>query len=358
MNLKKILLTLNILILVFSISVLISFAQAEYTIKVGHVDPEGDWTMGKSTAYAHMFKAHVESVSEGKIKVEVYPAMQLGGEAEMLSQVSVGSLQIYLGSDGPLAGFYPLSQVASVPFIFKNNVIAHQVLTGPFGQELSEACAKESGLRIIGVGEIGFRNFVSNKPITSLQDLKGQKIRTMENPAQMKIVNSMGAVATPISYAELYTSLQQGVIDGMEGSPYMIETHKFYEVTKYMVIDGHLYSPVYVVINDAFYQGLPKEYRDIINEANYLASRMLFAHTAYQNATFVPMLAEKGLEVVYPSQELLNELKNISQPAVVEWLIGELDNEGMVWLKKLENAIQKAETDFYGESTFKIIGLE
>ena len=167
---------------------------------------------------------------------------------------------------GPYLIFYKKIQVLAVPYIFKDHTIAYHVLDGPFGKALADDCAKESGLRILAYGENGgFRNFTNNtRPIHSPADLKGIKFRTMEHPGHMAIVNSLGGVATPIAWTELYTSLQTGVIDGQENPIPVINFGKLYEVQDYLTLDGHVYSLDLMFISEKWKNALPKDYQDVL----------------------------------------------------------------------------------------------
>ena len=160
---------------------------------------------------------HLETATGGKATIEIFPNMQLGGEVEMIKQVLTGSLDITSPSNAPLTNFVPELKIFDMPFLFRSEEHMINVLRGPVLGEINNIVAKR-GIRLLGVYNVGVRHIMTKEPLESFADLQGRKIRTMQSKYHMAAFNAFGANATPISYAELYSSLQTGVVDGAEAA--------------------------------------------------------------------------------------------------------------------------------------------
>jgi len=238
-------------------------AKETYTIKLAYVVPE---TQSTHIAARDVFKKYVEEKSNGRIKVELYPNGQLGGDRQAIEAVQLGTIQMTIPAAAVLSGFEPKFQVFDLPYLFKSKEVAYKALDGELGQRLNELLLK-TGLRNLAYGENGFRHITNNRgPIETPNDLKGLKIRTMENPVHMATFKALGANPTPMSFGELYTALQQGTVDAQENPIPLVYTAKFYEVQDYYTLDGHVYAATVVLINDDFYKSLPEELQKIVKE--------------------------------------------------------------------------------------------
>jgi tripartite ATP-independent transporter DctP family solute receptor len=210
------------------------------------------------------FKGLVEGGSGGNVVVKVFPASQLGNERELIEGTKIGTIQMCFVS-GAIAGFYKEAQVLDIPYLFASGPVAWKVMDGPFGKDMAADILKQTGMRVLAYGETGFRNFTNSKlPIKSPADMKGLKIRVMETPVYVNMVKALGAAPTPIAWSEVYTALQQKVVDGQENPVATIVQAKLYEVQKYMILDGHSYGCDFFLINEKFYQSLPKESQELI----------------------------------------------------------------------------------------------
>ena len=190
-----------------------SAIAAEFKIKIAHSSPATEDRLEKSL---QIFKKNVESRTDGDISITTYPASQLGGEREQLEAVQFGSIEMAVLA-GPIPNIYPDAMVFDLPYLFKNRDVAYKVMDGEFGQKILDGLLDQTGIRGLAWGENGFRHFTNNvRRVEKPEDLEGLKIRTMENPAHIAMVNSFGATATPMAFSELYSSLQQGVVDGQE----------------------------------------------------------------------------------------------------------------------------------------------
>ncbi len=241
-----------------------AFAAPEYTIKVGYIGSDSHPTM---KAMKEVFVKQVEEGSKGKIKVELYPNGQLGGDRELSEGVQMGTIQMAIPSSSPLAGFDKRIQALDLPYLFTTRKAAFEAVDGILGEKLNGYLAAK-GILILGYQENGFRHVTnSKKPIKSPADLKGLKIRTMENPMHIAFFKALGANPTPMSWGELYTALQQGTVDAQENPYAMIDDGKFYEVQKYVSETGHVFSYEILIANKKFMDKLPADLNKLVVKA-------------------------------------------------------------------------------------------
>jgi tripartite ATP-independent transporter DctP family solute receptor len=186
--------------------------------------------------------------SGGRLKLEIYPSQQLGTERECLELLQIGSLDMTKVSVGVLENFAPKMKVLGLPFLFRDRQHSFNVLDGPIGQELLKE-GENYWLKGLGYYDAGSRSFYTmEKPIEKPSDLEGQKIRVMESVTAVNMVKALGGSPTPISWGELYTSLQQGVVDGAENNPPSFYLSRHYEVCKYYSLDEHTVLPDVLLI--------------------------------------------------------------------------------------------------------------
>lgn len=209
----------------------------------------------------------VESKTNGSIKVEVYPNGQLGGDREVFESLQFGSIQGTTMSTGPIAQFVPKFNVFDLPFLFPNSEVAYEVLDGKIGSDL---LAELESQNVIGLNywENGFRHLTNGvKEVKTPEDVKGLKIRTLENDLHMDIWSELGANPTPMAFTELFAGLQQGVVDGQENPVGNVTANKFYEVQKYLSKTGHVYNASPFLISKDFWNTLSDEEKKAVQEA-------------------------------------------------------------------------------------------
>ena len=240
---------------------------AEIVLKAGHSQNAGE-PMDRAL---HMMREHVEAATGGKVTIEIFPNMQLGGEVEMIKQVLTGSLDITSPSNAPLTNFVPALKIFDMPFLFRDEAHMIKVLRGPVLQDIAEIVAT-SGIRLLGVFNVGVRHIMSNKPVRTMDDLKGLKIRTMQSKYHMAAFNAFGANATPISYAELYSSLQTGVVDGAEAANTNYFEKKFYEVAPYWGQVGWTILTAPLIMSEKKFASLPSDVQQALLEGGNIAA--------------------------------------------------------------------------------------
>ena len=205
--------------------------------------------------------------SDSTLKVDIYPSEQLGNEKECIEQLQLGSLAMTKVSSSPLESFIPKLKVLALPYLFRDAEHKWNVFNGPIGKELLSAGEPE-GLKGLCFYDAGARSFyTTSKPILHPDDLKGLKIRTQQSPMAIKMISTLGGSATPISWGELYTSLQQGVVDGAENNQPSLYTSNHYEVCKHYSLDEHTMVPDIVMISTIVWNRLSEAHKKALQEA-------------------------------------------------------------------------------------------
>ncbi|ANW25956.1 C4-dicarboxylate ABC transporter substrate-binding protein [Vibrio coralliilyticus] len=313
-------------------------SAAAVDITIGHVDSQ-DWTISKKGAATQVFKNIVEAESGGKIKVNVYPSGQLGGETELLQSTQEGMLTMTMVS-GAYSKLCKEANVLEIPYLFPSSPVAWEVLDGEFGQALNEHCLKQTGLRNLAYGETGFRHFTNSKrEINTPEDLQGLKIRVMTTPLYVEMLKSLKAEPTPIAFPEVPAALTTGVIDGQENPVSVISANKFYELQKYITLDGHVYSTDFLLMNDDFYTSLSAEDRAIIDRAAKVAGTVGRAIQQVNSAEGLETLAKKGMKITLLTPEQQKQFRDQTQPAVIKWLEGTVDAK---WIDGALQAVEQA----------------
>lgn len=314
--------------------------RADFTIKLGHASTEGSYSSIEG-AFTTVFKGVVETRTGGRIKVEVYPAGQIGGQRELTEATKLGTVEAAFVADAVLSGFCPKSQIFSMPYLFNRHDDSYRLFNSPWGKEFAEECIKTAGIRILQAAGYGFRNLTNNKrPIKSPNDAAGLKIRVMESPVPVAMMKAIGASPTPISVTELYTALQQGVVDGEENPPIVLTTLKFYEVQKYMTLNKHQLGTAMVIMNEKFYQRLPKEFQAVVDEAADLGAKAWLGLAIIANEGDSLKLLNERMEIYTPTAAEMAEFKAKMQPAaqkvIVERLGEEFVNRSLEAVRKLQ----------------------
>ncbi|SFZ92741.1 tripartite ATP-independent transporter solute receptor, DctP family [Flaviramulus basaltis] len=251
-------------------------------------------------------------ISGGKMQLEIYPSQQLGTERECIELLQIGSLDMTKVSVGVMENFAPRMKVFGLPFLFRDKEHAFQVLDGPIGQELLDEGTKYwiKGLAYYDAGSRSF--YTKDKPINSPSDLKGLKIRVMESVTAVNMVNSLGGSATPISWGELYTSLQQGVVDGAENNPPSFYLSRHYEVCKYYTLDEHTVLPDVLIIGTHLWNDLSEQEKKWMQQAvdsSVVYQRKLWAEAEKEALEEVQ---KAGVEIIYPDKTLFsNEVEDV-----------------------------------------------
>lgn len=256
--------------------------------------------------------------SGGKLTLEIYPSQQLGSERECLELLQIGSLDMTKVSSSVLENFAPKMKVLGLPYLFRDREHAYHVFDGKVGRELLLESQKFwlRGLTYFDAGQRSF--YTKTRPVHSPDDLKGLKIRVQESPVAMNLVRTLGAAPTPISWGELYTALQQGIVDGAENNPPSFYTSHHYEVCKYYSLNEHTAVPDVLLIGTLAWNRLTPQEQQWLKEAADEAT--VYQRKLWQEAEQVALgeVQKAGVEIIHPdkslfveqTKELLEEYKN------------------------------------------------
>lgn len=325
-KITKILALVMMLALVLSMTTVSAFAAKDNVVSLAFTDPPtltiGDMTI-YHPSYAAMlaFKGAFEKSTGGAYTVELYANGVLGDAASTMEQILTGTLTGSTPADGALSAFAPDIQVFSIPYLFDNPTIGYDVMDGPFGQELIEKIASETGFRVIASYDNGgYRNFTNSKrEIRTAEDMKGLNIRVMDSPVYLELVKSLGASGTPIAFMELYSALQTGVVDGQENSAVTTLGASLNEVQPYCTLDGHLLGWAFLTIGEDWYQSLDDATKAAVDEAGREATLAARGTCRYAEALAIETLSNAGVQVYAPSAEELATFK-VAQEPVIEYL--------------------------------------
>ena len=247
-------------------------ANAATTVRISHTQIE---THPDHIGFV-AFKKFIEEKCGDKYDVQIYPNSQLGANEKVLELIQKGVLQILSVSTANIESFDPIYGVFSIPYLFTSESKYEKFITDPATLEALSVNSEANKFRALGAFTAGTRNFYSKTPIRSVADLQGKKFRVQAGPTNVKMMEAFGAAATPMSFGEVYSALQQGVIDGAENNELALTDQKHGEVCKYFSYDGHQMCPDLFVISEKFYTGLSPEDQAIFKEAAQVAQKAEF----------------------------------------------------------------------------------
>ncbi len=291
---KKIFVLISIvLLLVGSLSLAGVAADNSRIIKLSHVVNEKD----SFHMSALKFKEIVEEKTAGNIKIEIHPNAELGDERTLLEGMQMGTIEMGVITNGPIANFLPEIAVFEMPFLFGTPEEAYAVLDGPIGQKILKNLEKVK-LHGLAYSERGFRNLTNSvRPVKTASDVNGLKIRLMENPLYVDTFKALGANAVPMAWTECLTALSQKTIDGQENPVVVIYSFKLYESQKYMTLDRHTYAPATIVTSLKVWDSLSPEEQKIFSEAAKEAGDTAREYNNDNEAAQLKVIKENGMEV-------------------------------------------------------------
>ncbi|WP_069998535.1 TRAP transporter substrate-binding protein [Cellulosilyticum sp. I15G10I2] len=271
------------------------------------------------------FEKLVEEKYPDRFDVQVYTDAQLGDDVSATQDVAMGNLELVVTSASPLVGMCPALKVFDLPFIVPNEAAADAIYDGEIGKKLADDLLP-NGLRLLTYYENGFRNITNSKrDVRTPGDLSGLKIRTMENDIHLATFKALGAVPTPMAFSEVFTSLEQGAIDGQENPVSTIYLSKFYEVNPHVTLTGHVYGPHIVLMSEQFYQNLSAEEQAFIMEAAHQSALVNRSENRQMCTDYIQNLKDEGATVVELTAEEKQAFVDAVQPVYKEFVpqIGE-----------------------------------
>jgi len=272
-----------------------------YKFKIAHASSANNDRLPDSII---KISKEIEEESGGRIILEHYPAGQLGGEREILEGIYLGTVDMGVISTGPIQGFFPEIAVTAIPYLLSDREVAWKVYDGPFGQKLAKMMEDKTGIRVFGWAENGLRTFSNTKvAIHTPADMKGLKIRTMENETHMNMVNALGANAVALPVTELYTALQQGTVDGQENGIALTYALGYHEVLKYITLDNHVYDPYGVFMNKDVWASLPADLQELMNKKMKELIDLEREYNGRDMEKYTTAMKEKGIEFIELTDE-------------------------------------------------------
>ena len=289
-------------------------AQAQ-TVKLtlGHGAAPGNPRHEAAVKFAEVVKAK----SGGRIDVQVAPSAQLGDDAAMVTALRTGALDMSANSQGAVANAVPEYAAFGMPFLFATAGQAFKVLDGPLGKELSDKSA-EKGLVVLGYWDNGIRHMTNSKrPITKVEDMKGLKMRTPPDTVLVDIMQSLGAEAQQIKFAELYVALQQGVVDGQENPLVNIHASKLYEVQKHLALTSHMFQMTPFLMGKRSWDRLSEADRKAVTEAAAEATALQRKLSQESDERLLGELKAKGVQVTTVDK---SAFEKATAPVDAKWL--------------------------------------
>lgn len=273
-------------------------SDKKITLKLGHIQSESDlWHLG-----ALKFKEEVERLSNGTMTIEIYPNSTLGGDRDMVEGMQIGTVDFALVA-GVLGNFEPSIQLLELPYLFDNEEQYKSVIYSEIGEEIKDRVLKSASVRILNWWDRGPRHVTSNKPIYTLADIKGLKIRLPEIKAMEVTWRAMGASPVTMPWSEVYTSLEQGVIEAQENPIPFIYGGRIHEVQKYLALTAHKYEYVTLAMSELTWSKLTDEQRDIIVQAAQAATDYENQLVAQKTDEILEIMKSEGLQVTEPNIE-------------------------------------------------------
>jgi len=287
------------ILLLFSIILTSCHTETKKTLILAH-GLDTKHSVHKAMVY---MAEQLEELSEGQMTIRIYPSQQLGTERQCLELLQIGSVDITKVSAAVMEGFAPAYKVLSIPYIFQNREHGYAVQDGPIGQKILES-GKKFWLRGLCFYDSGSRSFYTkDKPILKPDDLDGMKIRVMSSPTSIEMIKLMGGAATPISWGELYTALQGGVVDGAENNPPSFYLSHHFEVCKYYSINEHTSIPDVMLISTHTWDKLNEKEKEWLNIAVNRSKEYQRKMWRESEEESLQAVKEAGVEVYYPDKK-------------------------------------------------------
>lgn len=304
-----------------------------YTLRIGDITAPGDVL---NVSLEELARA-INEKSAGRIKATVYPSGQLGTLRTMTEALQNNTLEMATQSAGGVASFWPVMGVLELPFLYQSHQEVYEVVDGPIGQELNQKFLEKTDVRILSYWENLFRQTTNNvRPINTIADFQGLKLRVPETKTVMETIKALGANPTPMAFSEVYTGLSQGTIDGQENPFSVIYSAKLYEVQKYLSVTKHVYSPVIIMVSDAWYKELPEDLQKLVTDE---------VATAQKNARALAEKTDADLQTELAKLMTVNEvdLTGFAEAVkpVYDGLLADAGQEAADYIKRIQDQLAK-----------------
>lgn len=268
--------------------------------------------------FSETFANEVARLSDGKLKIQVYPNSTLGGDRDLLETCADGDIPFIVQNTAPQVTFMQDLAVFDLPCVFDSLEECRETIDQPQFYSLISDIYTDGGYHLLGMADQGFRVMSTNKPVTSIEDFKGQKIRTMENRYHLTFWKSLNANPTPMNFSEVYIGLQQHTIDAQENPYEVITSNRLYEQQDYIVETNHLPHLISLIVNDEFFQNLTKEEQEIMTEAAQTATQYAREQSDKRIADRIADIEASGTTILTPSPELREQIRTSAKPVYKE----------------------------------------
>lgn len=268
--------------------------DAEYVMRLGHLQTETHpYHKG-----ALKFKELVEEKSNGRMQIDIFPSSQLGSGRDQIEGAQIGSIHFHIGSVAPVTNFAPKFNILNIPYLFESREHAFKVLDGEIGEEIASNLPNR-GLMNLGFMENGWRHMTNNKkPIKNSEDASSMKLRVQESPPYISFVKALGSTPVPVPFGELYTALEQNVVDGQENPLAQIYLNKLHEVQNYLTLTSHNYDAAVFIMSKTTFDTLPSELQDVITESAKEAVEYERKIALEDEQKILEELRKSGIEIV------------------------------------------------------------
>lgn len=268
-----------------------------------------DSTQNKALLQA---KEEIESKSDGRLELQLFPASQMGGQREILEGIKLGTIDMGLGDHGYLATYVPEYGLFDLPYLFRDYDHVTAVLNGPVEEQISNQLVEKHGLRHLGWMAAGFRGILTTEEVNDpLSTLKGLKIRVPESDVLLKTFTLLGAAPTPMPFGEVYTGLETKIVDAVEGVPESLYSAKLHEVTKTFINTGHTQVSIGPVISEKVWNKIPEDLQKILVESLQSAMMKSTQEAKAINQQSVEEMREYGITIIEVSEEEMEQMKNM-----------------------------------------------
>ena len=311
-------------VLLAGMALTISAHAAEFNLRLGSLDPT------TTAKHRGLIKASelIKERTNGNVVITVYPSSQLGNAREMTEAVQLGSLDAVINPASFLGGFNPSVAIFDIPYLFPTNAeMARKLRNGPFGDSVLDTFRKR-GLEPVALWYGGWKVFSSNKPIANVQDFAGQRFRVMDSKILMQQFAALKASAIALPFGELYTSLQNGVIDGQENPIDIIERMKFFEVQKNVVVSDHGAIVEVILFSPALWKKMPENYRKIVRDTFREVAIDVEKGKQEDAKNSLEFLKKAGLNVRIPDSAEEKRMHDAMFPAARDTFVAMSGDEG------------------------------
>lgn len=309
----------SIIILIITLTIMLGFIGCEkkesnyevqrYAWPLATSSPEDTVTQ----IFAEKFASEVDKLSNGKMKIDIYPNSVLGGDRELLESCKDGDIPFVVQNTAPQVPFIKEAAVFDLPSAFSNIIDVRKAIDNKEFFDLMKSNYRKSGYELLGYADQGFRVMSTNKIVNNINDFKGQKIRTMENPYHISFWRNLGASPTPMTFSEVYIGLQQKTIDAEENPYEVIASNRLYEQQKYIIETNHLPHLISLIVSEKFYSNLTKDEQLIIDKASKIAVQYARKVSDERVLEKKKEIEKSGTKIIKISDSLYKEIKDKSK---------------------------------------------